>query len=524
MKSTKNIALMIGLALLLILAGCSVAKQGAESNANNQAEQGESNAGSNHAERTLVVDLTNEPANLDPGLNYNFDSFAVYRNIFDNLLSRDPQTGEIKPWIAESWEQESETVWTFTIREGVTFTNGDPLTAEDVVFSIERILDPEFKSPQAANFNIIASAEAEGNVVKITTENPSPTLLTTLVNLSIVPKHYVTEVGNEAFNLNPIGSGAYQLDSWNRGTSIVLTANEDYWNGAPEIARVEFRFVANTASRVADLQSGKADIITGITADDVPTIEANEKLQVLSTPTERLGFIAFNMIDDTPTKNSLVNKAVAYAINYESLIDNLLNGYGSPVTQVLTPLSFGYDETRQGYHYDPEKAKELLAEAGYPDGVTLELATSQNFDQRVVQAIQGDLAKVGITVNINLSDHPTFLQKIQDPERKWGSLRYGIWSCSCMDADGTLFPLFRTGTIWSAYSNPEYDALVDAARATTDPEARQALYSEALKILEEDVPGIGLYQVHALYGATKDIEWQPDAQENFFIRDMKWAE
>ena len=93
-----------------------------------------------------------------------------------------------------------------------------------------------------------------------------------------------------------------------------------------------------------------------------------------------------------------------------------------------------------------------------------------------------------------------------------------------MDADGTLFPLFHTGTIWSAYSNPEYDALVDAARATTDPEARQALYSEALKILEEDVPGIGLYQVHALYGATKDIEWQPDAQENFFIRDMKWAE
>lgn len=155
MKSTKNIALMIGLALLLILAGCSVAKQGAESNANNQAEQGESNAGSNHAERTLVVDLTNEPANLDPGLNYNFDSFAVYRNIFDNLLSRDPQTGEIKPWIAESWEQESETVWTFTIREGVTFTNGDPLTAEDVVFSIERILDPEFKSPQAAKSDAV---------------------------------------------------------------------------------------------------------------------------------------------------------------------------------------------------------------------------------------------------------------------------------------------------------------------------------------------------------------------------------
>jgi len=505
--------LAIGFILILVLAGCSVAKQDSEA----------SNDGTSTKDRTLVVDLTNEPANMDPGLNYNFDSFAVYRNIFDNLLSRDPASGEIKPWIAESWEQESETVWNFTIREDVTFTNGEALSAEDVVYSIERILDPTYKSPQAANFNIISSAEADGNIVKITTEQPSPTLLTTLVNLSIVPKDYVTEVGNDAFNASPIGSGAYKFDSWSKGTSIKLSANADYWNGAPDIAAVEFRFVANTASRVADLQSGKAHIITGITADDVPTIEDDAKLQVFSTPTERIGFIAFNMIDDTPTKDPLVNKAIAYAINYDSLIDNLLNGYGTPVTQVLTPLSFGYDRSLLGYSYDPEKAKELLAEAGYADGVTLELATSQNFDQRVVQAIQGDLAKVGITVKINLNDHPTFLQKVQDPERKWGSLRYGIWSCSCMDADGTIFPLFRTGTIWSAYTNPEYDALVDAARATTDPVKRLSLYSDALKILEDEVPGIGLYQVHALYGAVKELAWQPDAQENFFIRDMSWA-
>lgn len=517
----RKVLTAIGLIFVLLIAGCSVAKQDSEQKTESGHEQ-PSGESTTTEDRTLVVDLTNEPANLDPGLNYNFDSFAVYRNIFDNLLSRDAQTGEIKPWIAESWEQESETVWNFKIREDVKFTNGASLTAEDVVFSIERILDPEFKSPQAANFNIIASAEADGNIVKITTEKPSPTLLTTLVNLSIVPKDYVTEVGNDEFNANPVGSGAYKFESWSKGTSIKLSANTDYWNGTPNIKSVEFRFVANTASRVADLQSGKADIIAGITADDVPTIEGDANLQVLSTPTERIGFIAFNMIDDTPTKDPLVNKAIAYAINYESLIDNLLNGYGTPVTQVLTPLSFGYDESLQGYHYDPERAKELLAEAGYADGVTLELATSQNFDQRVVQAIQGDLAKVGITVNINLNDHPTFLKKVQDPERKWGSLRYGIWSCSCMDADGTIFPLFRTGTIWSAYSNPEFDELVDAARSTTDTAERQALYSEALKILEEDVPGIGLYQVHALYGATKDLVWQPDAQENFFIRDMSW--
>ncbi|CAM3658547.1 ABC transporter substrate-binding protein [Marinicrinis lubricantis] len=518
MKLFKNITLLFSLALVIALTGCSVASQNDNNETQNEA-QGEQTEG-----RTLVVDLTNEPANLDPGLQYNFDSYAVYRNIFDNLLRRDPDTGEISPWIAESWEQESETVWNFKIREGVTFHNGEELTADDVAFSIERILDPEFKSAQRVNLNIIESVKADGSNLQITTVSPSPTLLTQLVNLSVVPKDYVTEVGNEKFNLEPVGSGAYQFGSWSKGTQVTLTANADYWNGAPSITEVEFRFVANAASRVADLQSGKADIVTGINPDVVDTIEGDSKLQVLSTPTERIGFLAFNMIDDTPTKDSRVNQAIAYAINYDSIIENLLHGFGEPITQVLTPLSFGYDETVEGYHYDPEKAKALLKEAGYEDGMTLEFATSPNFDQRVVQAIQGDLAKVGITVNINLNDHPTFLQKLQDPARKWGSLRYGIWSCSCMDADGTILPLFHTDTVWSAYSNPEFDAAVDAARATTDEAVRLENYSKAFHILQEDAPGVGLYQVYALYGASKNLEWKPDAQENFFVRDMKWAE
>ncbi|MGG4552295.1 ABC transporter substrate-binding protein [Paenibacillus humicus] len=512
----KTAVLVFGLLCIIALAGCSVAKQ---ADSNKPQQQGEASTDS----RKLVVDLANEAANLDPGLQYNFDSYAVYRNIFDNLLRRDPATNEFTAGVAEAWKQDSPTEWTFTIRSDIKFHNGDPLTAEDAAFSIQRILDKEFLSPQYANFNMIASAEAVGNELKITTNEPSPTLLAQLVNLSVVPKKYVEEAGNEQFNLNPVGSGAYLFDSWAKGTKITLKANEDYWDGKPEVAVVEFRFVPDRASRVADLLSGKADFVSGVSPDDVESIQSNSNLQIISTPTERIAFLAFNMVDDTPTKSTAVNQAIAHGINYDSIIESLLQGYGERVTQVLTPLSFGYDPSISGYDYDPEKAKELLKEAGYENGITIDLATSPSFDQRVVQAIQGDLDKIGIKVNIVSTDHATFLKKVQDPARKWGSLRYGIWSCGCMDADGTLLPLFRTGTIWSSYSNPEFDQAVDAARTTTDEAVRIENYKTALNILQQDVPGIGLYQHFAIYGASNKLQWQPDPQENFFVKDIKWV-
>ncbi|SFL60469.1 peptide/nickel transport system substrate-binding protein [Paenibacillus sp. 1_12] len=514
----KSATLIFSLLVIITLVGCSIANKQAAST-----EQKPQDTTTQKESRKLVVDLANESSNLDPGLQYNFDSYSVYRNIFDNLIHRDPKTNKFVPWVAESWKQDSPTTWTFKIRGDIKFHNGDALTAEDVAFSIQRILDKDFRSPQYANFNMISSAKAEGSDLKITTDQPSPTLLTQLVNLSIVPQKYVKEKGNDQFNLNPVGSGAYQFESWAKGTQITLKANASYWGGKPEIPSVEYRFVSNPASRVADLQSGKADFVSAVSPDDVDNIKSKPELQVFSTPTERVAYLAFNMVGDTPTKSSQVNQAIAYGINYDSLITSLLHGYGKPVTQVLTPLSFGYDTSIPGYSYNPEKAKALLKEAGHANGITLDFATSPSFDQRIVQAVQGDLDKIGVKVNIVSTDQATYLKKVQDPARKWGSIRMGIWSCSCMDADGTILPLFRTGTIWSSYTNPAFDQAVDAARTTTDEAVRTSNYKKALNVLQNDVPGIGLYQAYALYGASKQLQWQPDPQENFFVKDMKWS-
>jgi peptide/nickel transport system substrate-binding protein len=149
--------------------------------------------------------------------------------------------------------------------------------------------------------------------------------------------------------------------------------------------------------------------------------------------------------------------------------------------------------------------------------------TSPAYNQVIVQAIQGDLARVGMKVKISTSDQATYLKKIQSPAHDWGDIRYGRWSCSCLDADGTLYPLFHAGTIWSSYSNHMVDQLLDAARTTTNKATRLKAYDEVLTILQKDAPAMGLYQDYAIYGASSHLQWRPDPQESFYVMQMRWT-
>lgn len=500
-------ALAVGFLAILFVAACG--------NSSSPAPQG----GGTHPQ--LTVDLPNGPATLDPGMQYDTDSYTVYRNIFDTLLHRDPSTLKVVPWVADSWKAVDPTTWTFQIHKGIKFQDGSDLTGDDVAFSLNRILDRANNSPQYPNFSVVKGATASGSTVTITTKAPSPTLLSFLTTLAIVPAKYVQAKGNREFNLHPIGSGPYELKNWAAHSTVDLTANASYWKGKPPFDAVTFRAVPNVASRVADLQSGKSDIATGLTPDNADTLKASSSLQLLSTPTERVAYLAYNVLGPAPTRSLELREAVSYAINYDSIIKNLLHGYGKPVKEVLTPLSVGYDNNVPGFTYDPQKAKQLLAQAGY-NGDPLEFDTSPSYSQSLVQAVQGDLTKVGINVKIVSTDQATYLKKVQSPTHEWGSIRFGRWSCSCLDADGTIYPLFRTGSIWSSYSNPQYDKLVDDARNTIDSGQRTSDYTKAFDILQKDAPAVGMYQDYAIYGATKHLAWKPDAQESFYLFQMRW--
>lgn len=468
---------------------------------------------------TLTVDLSSYPASLDPGLQYDTESYSVYRNIFDQLLHRNPSTEQVVPWLATSWKQDNTTTWTFNIRKGVKFSDGEPLTAADAAFSIERILDPSFASQQEANFSAIASATGSGNTLTIRTKYPSPTLLTYLTTLSVVPEAYVKKVGNAAFNLHPVGSGPYEFVSSIPGSQVTVKRNPDYWGPEPQIASVVFRAVPDIATRVADLQSGQAQLADSMTPDSVAQLKS-ANLQALSTPTERVSYLAFNTIHGGPTDNVTVRKAISEAINYSALTDDLEKGYASPVNSVLTPLNFGYPKNLPNYTYDPAQAKQLIKQAGAA-GQTVVMATSPTYNATIVQAIQADIQAVGLNVKIESTDQATYLEKVQSPSHNWGSIRFGQWSCSCLDADGVAYPLFHTGTIWSSYSNPAFDQLVEKARETLNPATRISLYAQAYGILAQQVPGIGLFQIDAIYGASPKLQWKPDAQQDFFVADMK---
>ena len=468
----------------------------------------------------LTIDLAADVATLDPQLQWDTDSYSVYRNIFDNLVTRNV-AGEIVPQVATAWHYTNDTTLVFDLRTDIHFQDGSALTPDDVAFSVTRIIDPALKSSQLSQFDQITHADVTGpEQVTLHTKTPYPVLLAQLVKLSIVPMAYVQKVGNEAFNQHPIGSGPYKLRSWQRGVAVTLDAVPDYWRGAPPFPTVVFRAVPDVPTRVADLRAGRADLVRGLSPDDAEALKSEPGVQLLTVPTERVAYLFLNALDG-PTKDVRVRRAIAMAVDRDTLITALQQGFARPVQEVSTPANFGYTTDVPAWPFDPDAARKLITQAGAA-GAHVQFLTSPVYDRRLNEAVQQMLSDVGLNVDIVMLDQPTYLARREGTPAEAGGLSQGRWSCACQDVDGVIFPLFRTGSIWSKYSNPAFDALVDAGRSTLDDKARLDDYRRAFAILHDDVPGLGLFQDVALYGASPHLKWQPTANEAMFVFDMRW--
>jgi peptide/nickel transport system substrate-binding protein len=475
------------------------------------------------AKDVLVVDLVQEPSSLDPHLQWNPDSYFVYRNIFDNMVTRDDE-GKIVPQVATSWRQIDDSTTEFTLRRDIKFHDGTPLTADDVVFSVKRITEAAFKSPQRDQFNkIVDAVVVDPTTVRLKTEGPYPVLLAQLVKLSIVPKAHVTLVGNEKFNQSPMGSGPYKFVSIQRGVKTVLARHDAYWGSKGPFATAEFHAVPDPATRVADLRSGKADLIVTINADLAAEMKKDANVKVLSVLSERVAYFHINALTG-PTADLRVRKAIAHAIDRQGIIDGLMAGYDKPATIMLSPVHVGYVEGFKGYAYDPATAKALLKEAGIAADTPFTLFTAPTFDQRIVQAIQQMLIDVGMKVTIVTSDFAGWLKRAQSAPAEFGEMTFSRWSCGCQDADGVLFPLYHSSSQWAKVRDPELDKALEAARSSLDPAVRLTHYKRAHEIAEATVPLVPLYQVAILYGARKQLRWTPTPNESFFINRMDWTD
>ncbi|OIQ32883.1 MAG: peptide ABC transporter [Alphaproteobacteria bacterium MedPE-SWcel] len=471
----------------------------------------------------ITVNLVNEPSTLDPHQQWNPDSYYVYRNIFDNLVTRD-NAGKIVPQIATEWTQVSDIEMVLKIRDDVTFHDGEPLTAEDVAYSIQRITNPDFGSPQLGQFNQITGAEATGDYeVTLTTKGAYPVLLAQLVKLSVVPKHVLEEVGDEAFNAAPVGSGPFTFETWNRGVDVTLSRNESYWGDTGPFETAAFVAVPDASTRVANLRAGTADLIVSIDSDVARQLDGQSGVQVLSAPTERVAFMGMNTLRP-PFDDPMVRKAATMAIDREGIVQGILAGGETVVHQMATPSHFGYVEGREAIPYDLAEAKRIVEETGAGD-MPMRFATSPVYDQRIVQAIQQMLTDAGFDVEISMTDMSTYLQAARAPEQTDRPyLSFGRWSCACQDVDGVQFPLLHSSSSWSRVADVTLDGLLEKGRTALDEATRMAAYTEVQQIVQDNAYILPLYQAVALYGASDQLEWTPTANEGLFLNRMSWSE
>ncbi|MFT8243374.1 ABC transporter substrate-binding protein [Roseomonas sp. BN140053] len=474
------------------------------------------------ADRNLfVVDLPTDPASLDPHLQWDPDSYTVYRNLFDNLLTRDA-SGAIVPQVATSWRYDSDTQISFELRDDIRFSDGTPLTADDVAYSIRRITDPAFRSPQLSQFDQITGAEVVGpRTVRITTRSAYPVLLSQLTKLSIVPRAAAERLG-ASFNAQPVGSGPYRLTARTQGVRVELAANPSYWRGAPPFPRVEMRPVPDESTRIADVRTGRADIARILSTDNADGLRNDRQVQVLWAPTERVSLLMLNT-QDGPTRDPRVREAIAHAVDRDTIIEALLRGYARPVNAPLTPASFGFADA-PAYGFDIARARALLREAGVAPGTKVSFLTSPVFDQRVVQALQQMLGEVGLDAQLNTVELANYLRLRQGRPDEAGQVSFFRWSCGCQDADGTLFPLFHSSSQWAKYSNPAVDAALQAGRNTLDEGARRTAYRTALDALHRDIPAVPLFQDVTMHVANRHVRFQPTANESFLLMDVGWTE
>lgn len=478
-------------------------------------------AGQAAAKDKVVIDLVSEPSSLDPQKQWNPDSYFVYRNIFDQLVTRD-DNGKIVPAIATSWTYKSDAEIAFTLRDDAIFHDGQKLTPDDVAFSINRIIDKKFASPQLSQFNKILSAAVTGpHEVTIRTNGPYPVLLAQLVKLSIVPKHVVEAVGDDAFNLSPVGSGPYKFEKWQRGVNVSLVRNDGYWGSKGYFQSAEFRAVPDAATRVADLKAGSADLAVTLDPDLGAQLQGAGSIKVLTAVTERIAYLKLN--PSIPPFNDVnLRRAVAYAIDKQSIVDGLLGGYDKPVPQLASPDYTGYVSGIEGLPFDPKQAHELVEKAGSVATQPIAFLTSPTFDQRIVQAIVQQLNDVGFKVNVETVDFATYLQRVQSEKNKQPAISFGRWSCACQDADGISFPLLHSSSSFSAVSDPSIDALLNSARNTLDEKKRLEAYKDVATVVAKDVPILPLYQAAVIYGASDKLEWKPTANESFFLNRVSW--
>lgn len=474
-------------------------------------------------EKIVTVGAGAKPKTLDPSMYNDIPGLAVSRQFYDTLFKREAD-GTIVGQLAESYEFTSPTELMVVLREGVKFHNGEVLTADDVLFSLERMKG--IPASEIMISDIEKAEKVDEKTIKITLKQSSAPLLFSLAHplTSIVNKKFVEEkAGN--ISVDVVGTGPYKLVSWGDGEKIELEAFDDYFLGRPKIDKLTFRVITENSSRLAALETGEVDIAYNLTALDGTTVEQNDKLELISQPTTAVEYFSVNNQKE-PFNNVNFRKAISHAIDRKSIVESVYMGRGDVAKSIVNPTVFGYYAGLEDISYDPELAKEYLAKSGIKNPSFVVYTNENSQRQQAAQIIQANLKEIGIDIQLETLEWGTYLQKTAGGDFQ-GFL--GGWISGTSDADIVLFPLLDTKSFGTAgnrthYSNPKFDALVEAARSELDVEKRKDLYKEAQLILQEESPLFPLYIKNENIGINKRVQgfqYDPTNMHVLYSLDVK---
>jgi peptide/nickel transport system substrate-binding protein len=467
---------------------------------------------------TLIVAQEAEPVGLDLMRSSIQTTMSVAYNIHDTLFQPN-EDASISPRLAEKWERIDDLTWRVTLRKGATFHDGSPINAEAVKFSFERMNDPKLSSPNLSKISAFKKIEIvdDHTLIIATDKTYAPGLYMLAYYLPIVPPKAVAAAGADGYNAKPIGSGPYRVVRWSPGEEVVLEAYDGYWGPKPAYKRVVFRTIPDESARIAALLTGEVDIISGIPMHQRKRVAASGRAY-LTNQLGNMPYLGLNTYQP-PFNDVRVRRAVNYAIDRDKINQALFEGKALKVSGAFSPRTFGSDPALKPYAYDPARAKALLAEAGYPNGVSARLTYPTYIPQiqEQTEAIASDLAKVGIKVTLE----PLERAVMWDTYKAGKNQMFVYWWDDAPEPDRYIYPLLNSKSRDYYYKNPKVDELLDRARTVVVRSEREKVYQAADRMIMEDAPWGFLYVIPEVFGVANSVAYEGKRDGFLDVRSAK---
>lgn len=504
MKKLRLFGSVLALALTVgtVLTGCGSTSEPKGANSSPSAET--SKAGG-----TLIVARKADANNLDPQFISNIPSANyIYGKVYESLIQRD-KNGEYKGALATEWKQVDDLTWEFKLRGGVTFHDGTPFTADSVKKSFERMLDPKVGSPRASNFSMIKEIKAvDDKTVQFVLDYPFAPLISILANSegSIISPKAISEHA-DTLSKKPVGTGPFKFESWTPGQEMTLVKNDSYWGDKPKVDKVVYKVVPEDTTRIAMVEAGEAHIGDQLPVTEVERVQSSPSMTMVRAEGLGVDYIGFN-VKKKPFDDVRVRQAVAHAIEKEAIVKGVYNNVGNMAVSAMSPKVIGYNPNLKDYTYDVNEAKDLLSQAGYPNGFKTTIVTDDRKERmNVAEVISSQLKGIGIEVEVKVMEYGAYLEYTAKGQH---DMFIGGWGNATGDGDYNQYNVFHSSSRGSSgnlafYENPEVDKLIEAGRRESDAKKRNEIYAKLQEIELNEVPVIPIRTIHHVSVAGKDV-------------------